>query len=223
MPVNDLKEFDRSRQSPAGLTTWPMAPGNGSGAHLSMEAFKQQTGLKLRDIPYKASSAVSVDLMAGHLQVAFSAPATVLPLIKAGKLKAIAISGPNRSRELPDVKTMTEQGVTFDLTAWYGLAPAGTSRAIVDALNREITKVIADPAMAERWKTLASQRCRSRRRSSFQTQSSAISRNGCSCACRQYQGRLNWPPKPVILFWSVVSVANRVVTSSPVAQLCSHM
>ena len=93
--------------------------------------------------------------MAGHIQVAFSATAAALPLIQGGKLKALAISGPFHVPQLPDVKTMTEQGIAFDLAAWYGVfAPAGTPVAIVNSLNREINKLIAAPDLAERWKTL---------------------------------------------------------------------
>ncbi len=156
MPVKDLTEFIAyAKTKPAddmAYGSW----GNGSGGHLSMEGLKQKTGLKMRHIPYKNSSAVGMDLMGGQLQVAFVAPGVALPLVKAGKLKALAISGNVRSGELPDVKTMTEQGVPFNLTAWYGLfAPAGTPSAIVHALNKEVNKLIANPDMAEQWKTLA--------------------------------------------------------------------
>ncbi len=156
VPAKDLKEFIAYVHSrPAdelAYGSW----GIGSGGHLSMEALKQQTGLKMRHVPYRSTAAVNTDLLAGHIQVAFSATATVLPLLQSGKLKALAISGPSRSSAAPEVKTMTEQGVAFDLSAWFGLfAPAGTPRDIVIALNREANKLIAAPEMAERWKALA--------------------------------------------------------------------
>ena len=155
MPVKDLKEFVAFvKTKPADELSYG-SWGNGSGGHLSMEALKQQTGLKMKHIPYKSTAAANTDLVAGHIQVAFSATASSLPLIQAGKVKAIAISGTYRSRQMPDVKTMTEQGVPFDLNAWYCVfVPSGTPVAIVNALNKEINRLIAAPEMAERWNTL---------------------------------------------------------------------
>lgn len=156
MPVKDLKEFIayvRSKpENELSYGSW----GNGSGGHLSMEAFKQQTGLKMQHIPYKSSAAVNTDLIGGQIQVAFSAMASAMPLVQAGKMKAIAVSGPYRVTALPDVKTMTEQGVKFDLTAWYGMfAPAGTPRAIVNAINKEVLKMGSNPQTLALWiKTL---------------------------------------------------------------------
>ncbi len=155
MPVNDLKEFIAYVKSKPADELAYGSWGNGSGGHLSMEALKQQAGLKMRHIPYKSTAAANADLVAGHIQVAFSATASALPLIQGGKLKALAISGPYRVTQMPDVKTMTEQGVTFDLAAWYGMfAPAGTPPAIVNSINKEVTRMIAAPENAERWKTL---------------------------------------------------------------------
>ena len=120
-----------------------------------MEALKQQAGLKIKHIPYKSTAAANTDLVAGHIQVAFSATAASLPLIQAGKMKPIAISGTFRSRQMPEIRTMTEQGVPFDLNAYYAvIAPAGTPAAVVNSLNREINRLIAAPEMAERWNTL---------------------------------------------------------------------
>jgi tripartite-type tricarboxylate transporter receptor subunit TctC len=155
MPVKDLKEFVAyvKTKGPDELSygSW----GNGSGGHLSMEALKQQTGLKIKHIPYKSTAAANTDLIAGHIDAAFSATASALPLIQAGKVKAIAISGTYDSCHLPDVRNMTRQGITFDLDAWYAMfAPAGTPAAVVNLLNKEIVKLIAQPDMAERWRTI---------------------------------------------------------------------
>lgn len=120
-----------------------------------MEALKQQAGLRVKHIPYKSTAAANTDLVAGHIQMAFSATASALPLIQSGKVKAIAISGTFRSKQMPDIKTMTEQGVPFDLNAYYAVfAPAGTPSAVITALNKEINRLIAAPEMAERWNTL---------------------------------------------------------------------
>ena len=155
MPVKDLKEFIAYvKTKPADELSYG-SWGNGSGGHLSMEALKQQAGLKIKHIPYKSTVAVNNDVMAGHIPMAFSAGASALPLVAAGKLKPIAISGTQRIKALPDIKTMSEQGIKFDLDAYYAIfAPAGTPVAIVNSLNREINKLIAAPEMAERWNTL---------------------------------------------------------------------
>ncbi len=155
MPVKDLKEFIAYVKSkPADEMSYG-SWGNGSGGHLSMEALKQQAGLKIKHIPYKSTAAANTDLVAGHIQVAFSATASSLPLIQAGKMKPIAISGTFRSRQMPEIRTMTEQGVPFDLNAYYAvIAPAGTPAAVVNSLNKEINRLIAAPEMAERWNTL---------------------------------------------------------------------
>ena len=155
MPVNNLKEFIAYvKAKPADALSYG-SWGNGSGGHLSMEALKQQAGLTMQHVPYKSTAAANTDLIGGQIQVAFSAMASGLSLVQSGKLKAIAVSGPYRVPQLPEVKTMTEQGVVFDLTAWYGMfAPAGTPQAIVNAINREIVRMIAAPENAERWKVL---------------------------------------------------------------------
>ncbi len=155
MPVKDLKEFVAYVKSkPADALSYG-SWGNGSGGHLSMEALIQQTGIKMKHIPYKSTAAANTDLIAGHIQVAFAATASSLPLIQAGKVKALAISGTYDSCHLPEVKNMTRQGVTFDLDAWYAMfAPAGTPAAVVNLLNKEVMKLIAQPDLAERWRTI---------------------------------------------------------------------
>jgi tripartite-type tricarboxylate transporter receptor subunit TctC len=156
MPVKDLKEFIAYVKSrPVDELTYG-SWGNGSGGHLSMEALKQQAGVQMRHVPYKSSAAANSDLMAGHVQAGFAPIMTAIPLIKAGKMKALAVSGPNDLCVMPEVKSMTKQGVKFDLTAWFGaFVPAGTPVAIVNKLNQEINRVIAAPEMAERWKSLS--------------------------------------------------------------------
>lgn len=151
-PAKTMKEFLAwARSKPAdeiAYGSW----GIGSGGHLSMEAVLQQTGLKMRHIPYKSAPAALNDLVAGHIQVSFGAVASSLPLMQGGKLRALAYSAPSRTSVLPDVPTLNEQGVNFDLTAWFGLfAPAGTPKAIVDALNAEVVRVLHAPEHQARW------------------------------------------------------------------------
>lgn len=146
LPVNDLKEFIAYVKSKPANSLSYGSWGNGSGGHLSMEALKQQTGLQIQHIPYKNSAAVNTDLIGGQIQVAFTSMGSGLPLVQGGKMKAIAISGPYRVPQLPNVRTMTEQGVKFDLVAWYGMfAPKGTPAAIVDRINKEIVRELTAP------------------------------------------------------------------------------
>lgn len=155
LPVKDLKEFIAyTKSKPADSLSYG-SWGIGSGGHLSMEALNQKAGLKTKHVPFKSTAEANTALMGGHIDVAFSATASSLPLIQSGKLRALAISGTYRSRQLPEIQTMTEQGVPFDLNAWYGVfAPAGTPAAVVQALNKEITRLIAAPDMAARWNAL---------------------------------------------------------------------
>ncbi|MCW5641614.1 MAG: tripartite tricarboxylate transporter substrate binding protein [Rhodoferax sp.] len=152
LPVKDLKEFIAYVKSKPANSLSYGSWGNGSGGHLSMEALKQQAGLVMQHVPYKNTAAVNTDLMGGQIPVAFTSMGSALPLVLGGKMKAIAISGPYRVPQLPNVATMTEQGIKFDLVAWYGLfAPAGTPAAIVDALNKEVIRQLKTPEVVERW------------------------------------------------------------------------
>ncbi|MFN5512024.1 MAG: Bug family tripartite tricarboxylate transporter substrate binding protein [Burkholderiales bacterium] len=155
VPANNLQEFIAwARRQPEGSIAYG-SWGVGSGGHLSMEALCQATGLKMRHVPYKTAAASNQDIIAGHIQAGFAATAASLPHIQAGRLKAVAISGTVRVPALPQVATMTEQGVKFDVNAWYGVfAPKGTPRPIIEAVNREVNRLVGAPEQAERWKTL---------------------------------------------------------------------
>jgi tripartite-type tricarboxylate transporter receptor subunit TctC len=155
VPARNLQEFIAwARSQPEGAIAYG-SWGTGSGGHLSMEALCQATGLKMRHVPYKTAAASNLDIMAGHIQAGFSATAAALPHIQSGKLRAVAVSGTHRVPALPDLATMTEQGVKFDVNAWYGIfAPLGTPRPIIDAVNREVNRLIGAPEQAERWKAL---------------------------------------------------------------------
>lgn len=155
LPVKDLQEFIAwVRAQPAGSLSYG-SWGNGSGGHLSMEALLQKTGLKMQHVPYKQVSASLTDLGGGLLQAAFSPLVTAVPLVQSGRFKALAVSGPYRVPQLPDVRTMTEQGVTFDLEAYFAfIAPSSMPKEIVARLNREINRLITAPEMADRIKAL---------------------------------------------------------------------
>lgn len=117
--------------------------GNGSAAHITMEYLKLQTGTSFLHIPYRGTSPAVNDLLAGQLQLVFTGAPALLPHIKAGTLRALAVSSAHRIALLPDVPTVAESGVAgtqgFEADQWYGLvAPAATPAAIVSALNQQI-------------------------------------------------------------------------------------
>lgn len=121
--------------------------GIGTATHLFAELFGYEQGIKLTHVPYKGSSQTVTDLLAGRIQVMFSPSGTVVPHIKAGKLRGLAVSGHHRLPDLPDVPTFEESGVKgFDTAFWFGLnAPAGTPESVISYLNKEIGAVLNLP------------------------------------------------------------------------------
>lgn len=151
VPASDLKSFVAwVKQQPAGVNygSW----GVGSGGHLTMEAVRMKTGIQLNHVPYRGSGPLISDLSAGTVKVAFADTVATLPYIKSGKFKALASSGTVRPPRTPDVPTLTEQGVPFEIDSWYGLfVPASTPDPIVDRLNSEINRIVGLPEMKERF------------------------------------------------------------------------
>ena len=119
--------------------------GIGSTQHVGGEAFNLATGMKSIHVPYKGSSQAHVDIMAGEVDMMFDSTSSAMGQIKAGKFRALAVSAPQRSPELPDVPTLAEQGVKgADVSTWYGLyVTAGTPRAAVQRLSAELTRTLA--------------------------------------------------------------------------------
>ncbi len=154
LPVSNLKEFVALIKANPGkydYGSW----GIGSGGHLQMEWLKMHSGLQMNHVPYKSTTPMVTDLQSGVIRIAFADTGTTLPLIKAGRLKAIAISGTKRAVGLPELPTMREQGFPFDVDAWYAFfAPANTPMPIVNRLNAEIGKVLADPANLPRFTSI---------------------------------------------------------------------
>ena len=126
--------------------------GVGGGNHLSGELFALATGTQLTHVPYKGSAPALADLLGGQLSMMFDTVITSVPQIRAGKLRAFAVSSGKRASSLPDVPTMQEAGIKgFDISQWQGfLAPAGTPKAIVDRLNAETRRAMHAPDVVER-------------------------------------------------------------------------
>ena len=151
VPANTVAEFIAYAKSQPGKLSYASG-GNGSSAHMSMELFKSMAGLDIQHIPYKGSSPALADVAGGQV-VGFigNMPPTV-PLIKAGKLRALAVTTKTRSALMPELPTIAEAGLPgFETVAWFGVfAPAGTPPEIVNRLSTEIGKIARSPEMREK-------------------------------------------------------------------------
>jgi len=127
--------------------------GAGTSVHLCMELFKSMSKTYMTHIPYKGSAPVVADLIAGQVDVMFDNLPNVIQHVRSGRLKALAVSGPTRSRLAPEVPTVAEAGVPgFGVTVWFGvLAPAGVPRDIIQRLNAETTRIIGSPEVTDRF------------------------------------------------------------------------
>ena len=127
--------------------------GNGTSIHLAGELFKTMTGTYMVHFPYRGSGPALLDLMGGNMDLMFDNLPSAMPHIKAGKLKALAVTSAERSSALPDLPTVAEAGPLkgFEASSWFGLlAPAGTAPEVVNRLQQETAKALATPALKER-------------------------------------------------------------------------
>jgi tripartite-type tricarboxylate transporter receptor subunit TctC len=149
-PVNSVAELIALAKSKPGTINFASS-GSGTSIHLSGELFKTMAGVDMTHIPYKGSSPALTDLMGGQVQIMFDNLPSSLPLIKAGKLRAIAVTSLKRAPALPDVPTISESGLPgFEASSWFGvLAPAGTPAPIVAKLNADVNKWLQSPEARE--------------------------------------------------------------------------
>lgn len=120
--------------------------GNGSTGHLTMEWLKSQTGMVIGTVPYKSTVQILQDLQTGLLQVAMVDVNSSLPMIRAGKIKALALGGTTRAPATPEVRTMADQGYPFNTNGWYGMfAPANTPKEIVQRVNAAVNEALTAP------------------------------------------------------------------------------
>ena len=155
LPVKTVKEliaFAKARPNELLFSS----SGNGSGQHLVVEMLNRMAGLQLVHIPYKGTAPSILDLVAGRVSGSAASAISTMPHVRAGRLRALAITGAKRSPSVPELPTIAEAGIPgFALDQWYGLlAPAATSKDIVTKLNAEIGKTVADAAVKERLKTM---------------------------------------------------------------------
>jgi tripartite-type tricarboxylate transporter receptor subunit TctC len=151
VPAKNLGELIRLAKAKPNTLSFGSA-GNGSSNHLSGELFRTSAGLQITHVPYKGSAPALVDLLGGRLTMMFDTIAQQTGNIAAGKVRALAVTGPKRSPLLPDVPTAQEAGLKdYDVTIWYGvLAPAGTPAPVIDRLSREIGAVMSTDEMKKR-------------------------------------------------------------------------
>ena len=152
LPVKNVAELLALAKSKPDALSYA-STGNGSSNHISMELFKSLAGVKITHIPYKGSAPAVTDLLGGQVMLMFDNAPNVLPQVKAGKLRALATSGAQRTSLAPELPTVAEAGVPgYELMVWFGLvAPAGTPREIVQKLNAEVTRILAMPDVRERF------------------------------------------------------------------------
>jgi len=150
-PYKSIAELMAAAREKPGALSYG-STGVGGGNHLAAELFALAAGATLVHVPYKGSAPALADLLGGQLSFMFDTVITSVPQIRAGKLRAFAVSSAKRASSLPEVPTMQELGVkAFDISQWQGvLAPAGTPRPIVDRLNAEIVKAMHAPDVHER-------------------------------------------------------------------------
>ncbi|HTS40082.1 MAG TPA: tripartite tricarboxylate transporter substrate binding protein [Xanthobacteraceae bacterium] len=155
VPAKSVKELVALARANPGKLSYGHA-GIGTPAHLSGEVFKAVAGINILPVPYRGIPALLPDLVAGRITMTLPNMSVVLPLVREGKLRALAVISPTRAAALPDLPTMAEAGLPgFDVPIWFGLmAPAGTPQPIIDRLHRETVRVLAAPDVRQRYGAL---------------------------------------------------------------------
>jgi tripartite-type tricarboxylate transporter receptor subunit TctC len=153
-PIKSLNDLVAAAKAKPGTISYG-STGIGGGGHLAGELFALMSGTKLIHVPYKGSAPALADLLAGQLSFTFDTVITSVPLVRAGKLRAYAVSGPHRAKSLPDVPTLSELGYKgFEITQFQGLlSPAKTDPAIVSRLHQEVVKALKSPDVVQRLET----------------------------------------------------------------------
>ena len=155
LPARTVKDLVALAKAQPGQLNFG-SPGNGSTTHLATELLKSATGMKIIHVPYKGVAAAATDLISGQVQILSGDLNTMLPHVKAGKMRALAVTAARRSSLLPDIPTVAESGFPgFDASGWIGLlAPAATAPAIVERVNGAVVKALAAPDARSRLSAL---------------------------------------------------------------------
>jgi len=150
LPVKSVKELiAHAKSAPAPLHYG--SGGSGSSSHLAMELFGSMTGVPLTHVPYKGVGPMMTDLLAGQVRLTISSAVPLSPQVKAGKLRGLAITSPRRSPSFRELPAIAETVPGYEVVNWFGiLAPAGTPRAVVVRINKELNAALAAPSLRER-------------------------------------------------------------------------
>jgi len=151
LPARNTRELVALAKAKPGDITYGSS-GQGAIVHLATELFLHKAGIRMTHVPYKGGGPALTDLIAGHIQVVFATPQAGLPQVKAKRVRAIAVTTPERMGAAPDIPTAAESGVPgYEVTNWHGmLGPKGLPRAVVDRLNTEVNKIIKTKDMDEK-------------------------------------------------------------------------
>ncbi|NKI96866.1 tripartite tricarboxylate transporter substrate binding protein [Rhizobacter sp. SG703] len=151
MPYKTLADAVSAAKARPGLLNFA-SPGNGTVAHLTSEMFQKAAGVKTQHVPYKGASQAMTDVIGGNVDFYMASVPTLLPHIRQGKVRALAVTSVRRVDDLPEVPTINESGYKgFDAVTWFGLlAPAGTPRDVIAKLNAEFNKALKQPELAKR-------------------------------------------------------------------------
>lgn len=152
VPARSVQELIALARARPGSLRYGSA-GNGSSQHLAGQLFESRAGVDFMHVPYKGGSAAMTDLLGGQIDMMFEIFPTALPHMQSGRLRALGVTSPQRMPNLPDLVTLSEAGVPgYEMSTWHGvLAPAGTPRDIVQALNRALARALAQPALQTRF------------------------------------------------------------------------
>jgi tripartite-type tricarboxylate transporter receptor subunit TctC len=158
LAANSLADFISLAKAKPGHFTYASG-GNGTPPHINGEVFKALAGVDLLHVPFKGGGPALADLIAGRVHVMLDTAASAMPHVRGGRLRALAISAPQRSAEYPDVPTFAEAGLPqYETNAWYSMhAPAGTPPDIVRRLNAELVAILKDPDILARFKQLSTE------------------------------------------------------------------
>ncbi len=158
VPARSVRDVIALARAQPGKLNYSSA-GNGAPNHLAMELFKSMAGVDIQHVPYKGAPQAVADLLAGHMNFGFNSIAPMLPHVRAGRLRVLGVASAQRSRQLPDVPTISESGVPgFEAGNWFGMfAPSRTPRAIITKLNGALAQVVRSPEIRSQFEALGAE------------------------------------------------------------------
>lgn len=156
LPVDSVQSLIAYAKKNAGTLNYGSS-GNGGTTHLAGELFNSMAGTQITHVPYQGSGPAMIDLLASRVQMMFDNLPSAMPHIQSGKLKALGVTGAERSPELPQVPTISETGLAgFEATTWFGVfAPTGTPDSVLDRLNTDINQIVQQPAFQQKLASMA--------------------------------------------------------------------